>query len=91
MLIEDKCIIIKDDVESREIDDELIILNPEYETFFSLNKTGTEIWKSADGKTKIKIIAERLSKKFDADKNKILKDVIELVKRMESKKLIKLI
>jgi hypothetical protein len=88
MFVEDKCIIKAKDVEAKVIDDETLILEPKTGSFFRLNNTGTEVWKNANGKVKLKDIAKKIAAKYDVSEKKALSDVIALVEQMKKKKLV---
>lgn len=80
-----------DDIVSREIEGELIIvpiasgIGDMEDELYTLNETGRSIWERIDGKRSLKNIAADLAKEYAATPDRITKDVIglsgELVKR----------
>ncbi len=76
-------------VETREVDGETIVFNPENNDFFVLNKTGTFVWKKINGKNNEKKIALKLAKKYGIPEKKALSHTKELIKKLKSFKLIK--
>lgn len=91
IILEDRCVEAAKDIEAKAIGDEILILKPEAGVFFNLNETATKIWENADGKTTIKDIAKKITEQFDVNEETALKDVVDMVKDMERKKLIKLL
>ena len=78
------------DLEVKTFEGEAIVLNPKQGTFYKLNEVGTEIFKSANGKTPVKKIVETICKKFDVKKARAEKDAVKFIKELEKKKFIKL-
>lgn len=82
---------ISDDIVSREIEGELIIIpvtsgiGDTEDDIYSLNEMGKEVWALLDGKNSLGKIIEKLKSKYEASDNEIKNDVIgllsELVKR----------
>lgn len=75
-------------VESKDFGDETFLMNIDTEDFFNLNEVGTLVWEKANGKTKVSAVAKQIAKKYGVDEKKVLKDVLDLLKTLESKKLI---
>ena len=85
---------ISDDIISRVIDGELIIVplvagigNTDDE-LFSLNDTGKSIWKLLDGERTPKQIAKTLFAKYGAPKEEIEKDVSGLLTELLKRRII---
>lgn len=76
---------------SKEIEGELVIvpldsgigdLNAD---LYSLNDTGRLVWKSIDGSSSVNSIITTISSRYTADILEIEKDIIDLLKILESK------
>jgi len=77
-------------VEYNILDEEAVILIPKKGEFFSLNKTGTRIFKLINGKNDVKTIIKRISKDFNLKEEKAEKDVIEFLNQLRKKNILKI-
>lgn len=83
-----------DDVVSREIEGELILVpiaagvGDLDDALFTLNETGKAIWKQLDGKRTVKDIAEELTKEYAADGGRIEADVFGLIAELVSRRIL---
>ena len=66
---------ISDTVVSREVDDELLIVDQEKGKIHQLNLSAGFIWSQCDGKNSVEEIVTKTFEKFDIDKDQIRKDV----------------
>jgi hypothetical protein len=82
------------DVVSREIDGMLIIvpltsgIGDMEDDLFSMNETGTAVWKKLDGEKTIKVIIEELKKEYSAGKGEITADVTGIVGELLKRRMI---
>jgi hypothetical protein len=90
----DAAYVPSDDLVSREIEGELIIvplaagMGDIEDELFTLNETGRAIWAKLDGKKSLKAVAEELSAEYEAPPSEIKKDVIGLAKELLKRKMI---
>jgi hypothetical protein len=62
-------------VAARSLDGEMMIMSGRDSTLFTLNKTATILWQSADGVTPLdEIVAERICREFDVSLDVALED-----------------
>lgn len=79
----------------RVIDSETVIIPLDEQTSDSekinfLNETGTRIWELIDGKNSIKDIVVMIVKEYEIDEEEGKKEVINFIKKLERKNLVKL-
>lgn len=81
-------------VVSREIDGTLIIVpltsgvGDMEDDLFSLNETGTAIWKQLDGRQSLTQVITALGKKYQADPGEIERDVMGIVAELLKRKML---
>ena len=90
-LTPESILVHSDDIVSREIEGELIIvpiasgIGDMEDELYTLNETGRAIWDRLDGKTSLRDIAKALTEEYDAPPGDIGRDVqgiaAELVRR----------
>jgi hypothetical protein len=66
---------ISDDLVSRKVDDDLLIVDQANGKIHQLNPTATFIWSLCDGKSSVEEIVKKSFENFDIDENQISKDV----------------
>jgi coenzyme PQQ biosynthesis protein PqqD len=83
-----------DDIVVREIENELIIVpltsgiaDMENE-LYTLNETARVIWEKLDGKKSLQDIIDDLSMEYNADKEQITADVVELTDELLKRKML---
>lgn len=59
-----------------------------FENGFALNKIGSEIWKMCDGENSVKKMIDKITQKYDEDRDAIEEDIISLLNNMKEKELI---
>ena len=73
---------------TRELGEEIVLMDLGSEKYFSLNETGTVVWSlMADG-ADLDFIAQQLSVRFDIDELKAMADVVSLLEHFQSAGLI---
>ena len=73
---------------SIEIDGEAVIYNASMEMTHILNPTAAIVWGLIDGRTEIGDIAAELAEAFSAPEDRVLSDVLELVREFGRKGLL---
>jgi len=82
------------DVVSREIDGALIIvpltsgMGDMEDDLFSMNETGTEIWKMLDGTKTVGEVISVLTVQYEADQGKIERDVTGIVTELLKRRML---
>ena len=90
----DAVYVLSEDIVSREIEDELIIvplvsgIGDMEDDLFTLNEIGKTIWNRLDGQKNLKDIVEQLSEEFEAFEGEIEKDVIGLVEELLKRRMV---
>jgi hypothetical protein len=70
---------------ARSLDGEMMIMSARDSTLFTLNKTATILWQSADGNTPLdEIVARRICPEFDIEPGVALKDAEDLARELAS-------
>jgi len=81
------------DIVSREIDDELILMpiykrKKDINEMYTLNETASEMWKLIDGKRSVDDILREMVNTYKASSETIEKDLLEFIKDMKEIKAI---
>lgn len=71
-----------------EVNDELVLLNPDTGDYFGLNEVGSAFWKRIDGSSSFEKILQEMIEIFDVDLETLNKDLLELKNDMMSKRLL---
>lgn len=74
----------------QEIDDEVILLDTESQEYFSLNGVGKNILDLISENLTHEEIVEELAQMYEVDKPQIESDLLNFIKALEEKKLIKI-
>ncbi len=83
-----------DDVVSREIEGELIIVpiasgvGDLEDELYTLNKAGREIWQRLDGRRTLAEVAANIAEEFDAPVDRISRDVLGFANELLRRKII---
>ncbi len=72
----------------RIIDGETLILNPESNAIFSLNKTGTVVWGLLDEFCEVDKIINKVVREYNVSYENAKKDIDELIKSLLQQSLI---
>lgn len=82
------------DVVSREIDGSLIIVplasgvGDMEDDLFSMNESGTEIWRMLDGRKTLREISETLTRKYRAEAGEIEQDIVGIVAELLKRRML---
>lgn len=78
-------------VAARGLGGEMMIMSGRDSTLFTLNKTATILWQSADGETPLdEIVARRICSEFDVDPKEALLDAETLARELASHEILQL-
>lgn len=70
-------------VAARSLDGEMMIMSGRDSTLFTLNKTATILWQSADGATPLdEIVEQRICVEFDVEPAEALQDAESLAREL---------
>lgn len=79
----------KDNSSWKEVDGEIVIINFETTNYYSLNKTGSHIWKLlTTGEFNFNEISLSVSEAYGQEENVILKDVKDLLSHLKEENLL---
>ena len=76
------------DIASRKVADEVVLLNVKTSDYYSMNPTGVMVWELVCKNKKLDEIVAAVAAEFDADEGRVKKDVLELLKKLESEKIV---
>lgn len=79
---------IPKDVLFREIDGEAVILNLETGKYFGLDQVGTRMWQLLAEHSQIEPAVNALAEEYDATKDQLQHDLLELIDRLASHQLL---
>ncbi len=72
-------------VAARSLDGEMMIMSGRDSTLFTLNKTATLLWQSADGNTPLEeIVSQRICTEFEVAPAEAMQDAEALVRELAS-------
>ncbi len=66
----------------RELDGEAVILDLGSGTYFGLNAVGTRIWQLIDQHGRLAVVLDHLCQEYDAEREVLQRDLLELVGRL---------
>jgi hypothetical protein len=72
----------------RELDGEAVILDLGSGTYFGLNAVGTRIWQLIDQHGRLAVVLDELCQEYDADRDVLQRDLLELVGRLADARLV---
>jgi hypothetical protein len=76
------------DIASRKVADEVVLLNVKTSDYYSMNPTGVMVWELVCKNKKLDEIVAAVADQFDADEGRVKKDVLELLKKLETEKIV---
>jgi hypothetical protein len=79
-----------EDVVSRELDGEAVILNLESGTYFGLDPVGTRIWSLLQKNGTLREVFETLQREYEVAPNRLEQDLLRLVGELYAKGLLRL-
>jgi hypothetical protein len=86
-----QCVVaINEDVVSRELEGEAVILNLETGTYFGLNEVGTRIWSLIQEHGVLSRVFEVMQQEYIVGPHELEADIIKLVEQLSSKGLVSL-
>jgi hypothetical protein len=78
-------------VAARSLDGEMMIMSGRDSTLFTLNKTATILWQSADGNTPLdEIVERRICSEFDVEPAEALHDAENLARELASHEILQI-
>jgi len=78
-------------VAARSLDGEMMIMSGRDSTLFTLNKTATILWQSADGATPLdEIVDRRICTEFEVEPTEALRDAETLARELASHEILQL-
>lgn len=78
------------DLLSTEIDGELVMMDMDSGRYFNLDRIGTVIWRELEQPRMVADLCQSLSDRYEAPAGEIERDVLDLLRQMADKKLIRL-
>ena len=79
-----------EDVVSRVVDGEAVLLDLASGKYFGLNEVGSRVWEHAKGRITVGDLVAALTDEFDVDESTLRADLAELLAELSDKKLISL-
>jgi len=79
-----------DNVVSRDLEGEAVILNLKSGTYFGLNEVGTRIWALIPEHRSLRKVFEALKKEYEVSPEALENDLLELVDQLQAKGLVSL-
>jgi hypothetical protein len=78
-------------VAARNLDGEMMIMSGRDSTLFTLNKTATILWQSADGSTPLdEIVERRICTEFEVEPTEALRDAETLARELASHEILQI-
>jgi hypothetical protein len=78
-------------VAARSLDGEMMIMSGRDSTLFTLNRTATILWQSADGATPLdEIVERRICAEFDVDRSQALQDAETLARELATHEILQI-
>ena len=90
MLTAETVLVRADHCLTSELDTELVMMDAERGSYFSLNAVGREVWNRLDQPVKIGDLCTSLGQSYDAPPEVIARDVLTLLEAMVSENLVKI-
>lgn len=80
------------EVVDTELDDsETVLLHLESKTYFSLNSTGSYIWKQLKNEPRLEQISERLQQEFKLDPQRAAASLLKLIEELARQQLVQVV
>lgn len=81
--------VVPDDVVSREIDGETVILDLKSGTYFGLDAVGTRVWQLLVEHGRVQPVLDALLAEYDVDEETLRADLTELLRQLRDKHLLR--
>ena len=81
---------ISDDVVSRDLEGEAVVLNLETGTYFGLNEVGTRIWSLIQEHGSLRRVFEAMQKEYEVAPQVLQSDLLQLIDQLHGKGLVSL-
>jgi len=78
------------DIIAKNVRGEMVLLNPLSGKYYGLNKVGCAFWEKADGTRNLSEIVSMLLKDFNVERERLTKDIEDLIKSLTENKLVTL-
>ena len=79
---------IPDEVIFRELDGEAVVLNLDTGIYFGLDAVGTRIWRLLEERKPLKAVLETLIDEYEAPPDRLQRDLLAFVERLDDKGLL---
>ncbi|NJR15034.1 MAG: PqqD family protein [Calothrix sp. CSU_2_0] len=79
---------IPENVLAQELNGEIVILNMDSETYYSLNSVGSRIWQLLANSENVETAMQQLLQIYLVDETALLRDVTEFVKELSKEELL---
>jgi len=86
----DKYLVLSKDHVWRMIDDKAFVVAVDGRKLHGLNKVGSFIWKSADGRHTVRAIVEKICERYEVDKETAERDASEFIAKLIDKGIVNL-
>jgi hypothetical protein len=81
---------IPDDVIFRELDGEAVVLNLDTGIYFGLDAVGTRIWRLLEEHKPLRLVLDTLVEEYDAAPDRLQRDLLAFIERLNTKGLLTL-
>jgi hypothetical protein len=78
------------DIIWKNVKGEIVLLNPVSGKYYGLNKVGCAFWEKIDGKRSLSEITSSLLEDFNVEKERLVKDIEDLMKTLTGNNLVTL-
>jgi coenzyme PQQ biosynthesis protein PqqD len=79
-----------DQILAQNVGSDFLLFNMNDGNYFSLNEVGRRIWELCDGTRTIAQIVDALAAEYDAPREQLSQDVLELLETLRNRKLVEL-
>jgi hypothetical protein len=86
----DATVRIPDEVIFRELDGEAVVLNLDTGIYFGLDAVGTRIWRLLEEHKSLRLVLDTLVDEYDAAPDRLQRDLLAFIERLNSKGLLTL-
>ncbi len=91
MVLSKKTIVIQSkDINSTELDDEIVMMNLQEGKYFALNSVGRSIWKNINEKVTVEQVINNIKEEYDVEDAECEHGVISFLEELKKNKLIEI-